>query len=229
MIFDRARQLTTPHLADGCLRAGVEARTLPLSPVAAGSRLAGRVLPVQHFGSVDIFLEAIEGAEPGDILVIDNQGRVDEACAGDLVVIEAREAGLGGVLIWGRHRDTADIIEIGLPVFSLGAIPTGPVHFGTRTPDALTSAQLGPWRVSRDDAVVADEDGVVIIPFTALEDVVTAAEAIRDVERRQAEAIAAGTSLRTQVRFSEYLAARASEPSLTFREHLRRVGGAIEV
>ena len=198
-------------------------------PVAPGSRLAGRVLPVQHFGSVDIFLEAFESAEAGDILVIDNQGRLDEACAGDLVVIEAREAGLAGVLIWGRHRDTVDIIEIGLPVFSLGAIPTGPVHFGTRTPDALLSASLGPWTVSRDDVVVADEDGVVIIPFARLEEVVAAAEAIRDVERRQAQAIGAGVSLRKQVRFTEYLAARASEPELTFREHLRRVGGAVEV
>jgi hypothetical protein len=56
----------------------------------------------------------------------------------------------------------------------------------------------------------------------------TLAEGIRDTERRQADRIRAGESLRSQVRFGAYLAARAETPSLTFREHLRAVGGAIE-
>src|SRR5205823_14289002 len=63
-------------------------------------------------------------AAPGDVLVVDNGGRCDESCVGDLVVLEAQAAGLGGIVIWGLHRDTADIRAIGLPVFSLGAIPT---------------------------------------------------------------------------------------------------------
>jgi 4-hydroxy-4-methyl-2-oxoglutarate aldolase len=53
------------------------------------------VLPVRHYGSVDIFLEAIGAAEPGDILVIDNGGRMDEACIGDLAVLEVQAFGLG--------------------------------------------------------------------------------------------------------------------------------------
>jgi regulator of RNase E activity RraA len=44
--------------------------------------IAGRVLPVRHYGSVDIFLEAMGTAQRGDILVIDNQGRMDEGCIG---------------------------------------------------------------------------------------------------------------------------------------------------
>ncbi len=77
--------LTTAHLADGCLRAGIPARCVPLRPAIPGSRLAGRALPARHAGSVDIFLEALEQAEPGDVLVVDNGGRLDEACVGDLV------------------------------------------------------------------------------------------------------------------------------------------------
>jgi hypothetical protein len=67
--------------------------------------------------------------------------------------------------------------------------------------------------------------------FLAAEDVdeiFTMAEGIRDTEGRQAERMRAGDSLRRQVRFDEYLAQRQSKPSLTFREHLRAVGGAIE-
>jgi len=52
------------------------------------------------------------------VLVVDNGGRADEACVGDLVVLEAQAAGLGGVVMWGLHRDTPEVTQIGLPVFS---------------------------------------------------------------------------------------------------------------
>jgi regulator of RNase E activity RraA len=99
-----------------------------LRAVVPGSRLAGRVCPARHAGSVDAFLEAFETAAPGDVLVVDNSGRMDESCAGDLVALEAQAASMEGIVIWGLHRDTADIRAIGLPVFSLGAIPTGPLN-----------------------------------------------------------------------------------------------------
>ncbi len=111
--------LTTAHLADGCLSARVPVRCARLQAVVPGSRLTGRVRPARHADSVDIFLEAFEHAEPGDVLVVDNGGRLDEACVGDLVVLEAQAAGLAGLVVWGLHRDTADIRAIGLPVFSL--------------------------------------------------------------------------------------------------------------
>lgn len=223
--------LTTAHLADACIRARVEVRCVPalLHAVAPGSRLAGRAAPAQHAGSVDIFLEALEEAAPGDVLVVDNSGRLDESCVGDLVVLEAQAAGLAGIVIWGLHRDTADIRAIGLPVFSLGAIPTGPQRLDARPQDALKSVTVGDWKVSREDLVVGDDDGVLFMPAARAADILTVAETIRDAERRQAERMRAGLSLRSQVRFDTYLAQRRQTPSLTFRDHLRTIGGAIEV
>jgi 4-hydroxy-4-methyl-2-oxoglutarate aldolase len=80
------------------------------------------------------------------VLVVDNGGRLDEACIGDLVALEAQAAGVEGMVIWGLHRDTVDIRAIGLPVFSLGAIPTGP---SGSTPARMTrwsppSSETGP-------------------------------------------------------------------------------------
>jgi regulator of RNase E activity RraA len=196
--------------------------------VVSGSRLAGRVSPARHVGSVDVFLEAFEEVEAGDVLVVDNGGRLDEACVGDLVALEARDAGLEGLVIWGLHRDTADIREIGLPVFSLGAIPTGPQRLDARPHRALESATVGEWTVGRDDLVLGDDDGVLFVPASGAGDVFTLAETIRDTERRQAGRIRAGVSLRSQLQFDTYLARRRQTPSLTFREHLRAVGGAIE-
>jgi regulator of RNase E activity RraA len=226
----RFATLTTAHLADACLRAQVPVRCAPasLSTVMPGSRLAGRVAPAQHVGSVDIFLEVLEGAAPGEVLVVDNGGRLDEACVGDLVALEAQAAGLEGLVIWGLHRDTADLRAIGLPVFSLGAIPTGPQRLDARPQNALASAMVGDWPVGREDLVLGDDDGVLFVPAARAVDLFTLAETIRDTEHRQAERIQAGVSLRSQLRFDRYLAQRQRTPSLSFREYLRAVGGAIE-
>jgi regulator of RNase E activity RraA len=196
--------------------------------VVPGSRLAGRVCPARHAGSVDAFLEAFEMAAPGDVLVVDNGGRLDEACVGDLVALEAQAAGVEGMVIWGLHRDTADIRAIGLPVFSLGAIPTGPQRLDVRPPDASESATVGEWTVGRADFVLGDDDGVLFVPAARAVDIFTLAETIRDTEQRQAERIRTGASLRSQVQFDTYLAQRRQIPSLSFRDHLRAVGGAIE-
>jgi regulator of RNase E activity RraA len=226
----RFEKLTTAHVADGCVRARVPVRCAPagLRAVEPGARLAGRVLPARHAGSVDVFLETFETAAPGDVLVVDNGGRLDESCVGDLVVLEASAAGVAGLVIWGLHRDTVDLRAVGLPVFSLGAIPTGPLRLDDRAPDALESATVGDWTVGRGDLVFGDEDGVLFVPAPMAGEVLDLAEAIRDTERGQAERIRAGVSLRDQLGFADYLAARRRTPTLSFRDHLRAVNGAIE-
>ncbi|MET9273953.1 RraA family protein [Kribbella sp. NPDC003557] len=226
-MLERFAGLTTAHVADACVRAKVPVRTVSLTAVT-GSRVAGRVLPAQHVGSVDVFLEAFESAAAGDVLVVDNGGRRDEACVGDLVALEAAAAGVAGIVIWGLHRDTVDIDAIGLPVFSLGALPTGPLRLDPQPANALSTATIGEWTVTRDDVVLADEDGATFVPADRLEELFGLAESIRDTERRQADEIRAGRSLREQVSFSQYLERRAADPSLTFRQHLRAVRGAIE-
>lgn len=225
----RFEAVSTANVADACLRAGVEVRCghPNIGPVIPGSRLAGRVLPAQHSGSVDIFLEAFEQAEPGDVLVVDNTGR-DEACVGDLIVLEAQAAGLAGVVIWGLHRDTADIRAIGLPVFSQGHFPTGPLRLDPRPAGALTEASIGDWTLTSEDVIFGDDDGVIAVPAAKVGEVMEIAETVRSTERDQAERIRAGVTLRSQLRFADYLAAREHKPELTFRDHLRAAGGAIE-
>ncbi len=228
---DRFAALSTPLVADACLRLGIPVRCAPPSVRALepGMRVAGRVLPVRHAGSVDVYLEAVLAARPGDVLVVDNGGRLDEACLGDLALLDALAAGVSGAVIWGLHRDTADLLEIGAPVFSLGALPTGPQRLDPRHPDALASADVGGHTATAADAVLGDEDGVLFVPLGRVDEVLATAEGIASTERRQAALIREGTTLRDQVRFDDYLAARAADPALTFRDHLRRVGGEIEV
>jgi hypothetical protein len=92
--------LSTPLVADACIRLDVPLRAAPpgITAVIPGHRIAGRALPARHYGSVDVFLEAFAHAERGDVLVVDNGGRTDEACVGDLAVLEAEAAGLAGLV-----------------------------------------------------------------------------------------------------------------------------------
>jgi regulator of RNase E activity RraA len=222
--------LSTPLICDACLRLGVryEVPSPGIRPLRPGMRIAGRVLPVRHYGSVDVFLEAFERAEAGDILVIDNGGRLDEACIGDLTVLEARIAGVAGIVVWGLHRDSAELTAIELPVFSQGSCPSGPRRLDARPPDALTSAACGSVQVDASHLVVGDEDGVAFAPLAEAERILATAASIASTERAQAEAIRSGRSLRAQLRFAEYLEARKRDPAYTLRMHLRRVGGALE-
>src|SRR5689334_13650296 len=85
MLYRRFAGLTTAHVADACVRARVPVRCASalLRAVVPGSRLAGRVCPARHAGGVDAFREAFEMAAPGDVLVVDNGGRLDEARVDD--------------------------------------------------------------------------------------------------------------------------------------------------
>jgi regulator of RNase E activity RraA len=222
--------LSTPLIADTCVRLDILLRAAPpgIRAVVRGHRIAGRALPARHYGSVDVFLEALGHAEPGDVLVVDNGGRSDEACVGDLLILEAKAAALTGLVVWGLHRDTPEMAEIGLPVFSYGSYPFGPVRLDHREPDALVNARCGPHAVTDADIVFGDDDGVLFVAADRVDEVLATAHQIWLTEREQARRIRAGDTLRNQTAFDDYLARRAADPSYTFRQHLRRIGGAIE-
>jgi len=199
-----------------------------MHPLVHGMRVAGRVLPARHRGSVDVFLEAMKKAHPGDVLIVDNEGRSDESCVGDLTIMEARAWHLAGLVVRGYHRDTKELVGLGFPVFSYGSYPAGPRRLDQRGPLDLSSAQWDGFTVDGADVVFAGDDGVLFVSTTRLDDVLKIAKSIWNVERRQAERILAGKKLSEQLDFDGYLSKRNSDPSYTFRKHLRERGGAVE-
>jgi regulator of RNase E activity RraA len=215
------------NVADACLKLGVDYHCpAGLRAAVAGTRVAGPALPVRHAGSVDVFLEAIGRAQPGDVLLVDNGARRDEGCIGDLVTLEAQLAGIAGIIIWGCHRDQREIEDIGLPVFSLGHCPSGPRGADGRQP-ALGEAVIDGFRAAAGSLVIGDDDGVILVSATDSA-VLAEAAAIRSLEERQADAMRTGRSIREQLAFESYLEQRAADPSTSFRDHLSRIGGAVE-
>jgi 4-hydroxy-4-methyl-2-oxoglutarate aldolase len=223
-------ELSTPLIADAALRLKVPPRIAPpgIRPVTPNQLLAGPALPVRHFGSVDVFLEVMQGALHGQVLVIDNSGRLDEGCIGDLTALEAQHCGLAGIVVWGAHRDTPELRQIPLPIFSYGMCPSGPQRLDSRDPSALQSARFGIFQVKPGDVVFADDDGCLFVSAERVDELLRVADEIRQRERRQAEAIKSGRSLREQLEFARYLEKRGTDPGYTFREHLRKISGSIE-
>ena len=222
---------TTPFIADACVQLALPVRVGPpgMRCNVPGSKVNGPVRPARHAGSTDVFLEAIAAANKGDVLVIDNGGREDEGCIGDLVVGEAFMSGIAATICWGAHRDTAAIHAIGALVWSLGTCPNGPLELRRRVATALEAANLGKITVTHDDHVFADDDGVVVVASADLKRIAETAQDIAAREGAQAVRLLKGELLRTQFDLESYVSKRNADPNYTFRDHLKTFGGAIEI
>lgn len=142
-------------------------------PVWRCPRVAGRALPVRTHPADNLPLHlAVEQARPGDLLVVDGRA---EICGywGEVLAVAAQQRGIVGLVIDGGVRDTVEQEDLGFPVWSrgVGVRRTGKFWPGL-VGEAITVAGVP---VRPGDAVVADADGVLVLPAEAVEATVAAA------------------------------------------------------
>jgi regulator of RNase E activity RraA len=108
------------------------------------------------------FVEAIEIAQPGDVIVIATQGDMSLSVWGGFMSMMAARKGIAGVVTDGVIRDVEQSRETGLPIYAVGVTPAAPTKEGTG--QINTSISCGGVVVEPGDIVVGDEDGVVVVP-----------------------------------------------------------------
>lgn len=166
-----------------------------IRPLAPGMRVVGRARTVECMVGDNSALHAAIGlCEPGvDVLVCNAQGFEDTALFGGLMTRSSLEQNIVGLVIDGAVRDAAEIIGAGFPCFSRAVVPRGPHKgFGGIIDGDIS---CGGVPVSSGDLVIADDDGVTIVPHGNIPQVLQQVEAILDKEQRALEAVAAGGSL----------------------------------
>ena len=89
-------------------------------------------------------------------------------------------------------------------------------------------ASACPYNERKNAICRTDDDGILFIPQQRTAEIVALADEIWKLERKQAQEIGSGNSLREPLQFEDYLQRRKKDSSYTFRKHLRMIGGAIE-
>ncbi|HXZ23438.1 MAG TPA: bifunctional hexulose-6-phosphate synthase/ribonuclease regulator, partial [Methanomassiliicoccales archaeon] len=137
-------------------------------------------------------VEAIDRANPGDVIVVDAGGN-DMAVWGELASWSAKVKGIAGVVIDGSARDIEEILDIGFPCFSKFVVPHAgePKGYGGIGHEIVCGGQT----VRSGDWIIGDENGVIVVPQEHSVEIANRAVDVAERENRIREEIKRGGSL----------------------------------
>ena len=203
-LLERLRALPVSNVSDN-LQRGFGTN---LEPMHRSGRMAGTAFTVRTRPGDNLMVhKAIEMAEPGDVIVVDAGGALENAIIGELMAGWAEKRGVAGFVIDGAIRDSEALAEGDFPVYAAGVTHRGPWKDGPG--EINVTVTVGGMVVNPGDLVAGDHDGVVAIPQADAEQVIAAAEAQHRKEAAAMQAIKAGTWDRRWV--DEALRARGCE------------------
>lgn len=175
-----------------------------IKPLKEEYRIAGRAFTVQMpIGDNLTVLQAIREAQPGDVLVIDAKGDTYRAIAGDFIVGLAKTLGIQGIVVDGVIRDIIGIKQLDFPVFCKGTTVAASGKAGWGQINVPISC--GGTSISPGDMIVGDADGLVVIPQSIEQEILT--QALDKLEKDQVrEASVSGNPDAVRAYLDEFLA-----------------------
>jgi regulator of RNase E activity RraA len=205
----RLSHLDSCAVSDALDRLGLRGVATGIHRCASDHRISGRVVTVKleaddgrpvasrHLGTT-----AIETAQPGDVIVIEQRSGIDAASWGGNLSLAARLRDIAGVIVDGPARDIDEAHGYDFPLFARSRTPHTArgriVETGTNVPIVVSDIAVAPG-----DFVVADGTGVVFVAASQIEAVLDAAEAIAERERAMVAALREGLPV-TQVMGKSY-------------------------
>jgi 4-hydroxy-4-methyl-2-oxoglutarate aldolase len=194
----RLAGLSTSGVSDALDKLGIVGQALGIAPLDRSFRLVGRAWTLRYGpvgedrGTVGDYIDDLG---PDDVVVLDNQSRLDATVWGDLLTTTAHRRGVAGTVIDGVCRDVDRSLDLGYPIFARGNwMRTGKDR--VRVEATQVPVSIGGVRVEPGDLLLGDGDGLVAVPAARAEEVLLAAEQIEDAEAAIRRAVEAGTSLR---------------------------------
>jgi len=203
-VIARLAQLDTCAISDALDKLGLKGVASGIHRVTTATRISGRVVTAKlepddgrpaasrHLGTT-----AIETAQPGDVIVMEQRTGIDAAAWGGNLSLAAQLRGVAGTIVEGPARDVDEAHGYGYPVFARSRTPRTArgriVEVGTNVPIVVGEVAVAPG-----DYVVADGTGVVFVRASDIDAVLAAADAVAARERAMVAALRAGTPV-TQV------------------------------
>jgi regulator of RNase E activity RraA len=176
--------------------------------------LAGRALPVKCSNDYLTVIKALSEAKEGDVIVVDGRGGT-HAVFGELLAAEAKRKGLAGAVIDGAVRDLGGMRSLDFPIYYRFLNPQAGRADVMEPPTNVAS--VGGITVARGDWILGDSDGLVVIPDSQIEAILSVSEEIEGVETKVFESVKRGEALTKIMKFEEFR-----------REHEREIRHKLE-
>jgi len=166
-----------------------------LRPIISRFNFAGPAITVRCFGTDSAIVHyAVDVAQPGDVIVIDRLGDRKYACWGGGVTNGAQARGVAGAIVDGMLTDRVEIEDMRFPVFGRGISPVT-----TRAPgltgELNVSVRCGGIMVNPGDIVLADDDGIIVLPPDRIQEIVERCLPIEERATGRMQQVRDGTPL----------------------------------
>lgn len=197
----RFEKLSSTNVSDALDSLGLKGATCGIRPLSERWRkIVGPALTIRMTAAGEtpqkthLGMNAISIAQPGDVIVIDNGGRLDSSCWGGILANSAKIKGIAGTVIDGCCRDLDDCIDADYPVFARGTVVcTARGRIIEESTNQMI--QFGGVQVRPGDIIIGDSSGIVIVPQEHTEEVLEKAEKLWQKEETMVAEIKAGADV----------------------------------
>lgn len=169
-----------------------------IKPIWPAPRIIGSALTVWcHSGDNLMLHKALSLARPGDIVAMNTQGNIGNSGFGELIATSAVKIGVAGVIVDGTVRDAEALQALQIPTYARGLCPNGCNKDGAGEVGSVIAC--GGVAVRPGDIIIADRDGITVVPLADAAEVAAAVKAQLEREEKRLQEIAKGVIVRPEI------------------------------